>query len=66
MNQLVIPVGFEYVHFSWDRLPEVLRRGACLVKPAPTFDISMAPVAAARVVESRMIEEDVERWDGLS
>lgn len=66
MNQLVIPIGFEYVQFSWDRLPEVLRRGECLVKPAPMFDVAVAPAPAARAAESRAMEEDVERWDGLS
>jgi hypothetical protein len=65
MNQLIIPAGFELVNFSWDRLPEILRSGSCLVKPAPAFFIAAHPAPAVRTVEHKF-EEDAERWDGLS
>jgi hypothetical protein len=66
MNQLVIPNGLELVTFPWDQLPAFVRganRGAAT--PPPAYAALRYSVMPA-IVECTALEEEPERWDGLS
>lgn len=66
MSQLVIVSGIELVPFAWDQLPAFVRganRGAAT--PPPAY-LALHRSAAPQRVESASVEEEPERWDGLS
>ena len=72
MSQLVIPCGFELVEFTWDRLPGFARGGE-RVNPLAAFVTehlsALGVFAAPRIaptVERMPLDEEPERWDGLS
>ena len=72
MSQLVIPCGFELVEFTWDCLPD-FRAPQKAVNPLSAFvnehltalGVFCAPRTAVSL-DRTPIEEEPERWDGLS
>lgn len=65
MTQIAIPDGFDLIYFSWDRMP---LPAAVKAFANVGFAASSAAFGAAvpRAIERTPVEEDVERWDGLS
>jgi hypothetical protein len=66
MSQLCIASGIEFVPFTWDQLPAFVRganRGAAT--PPPAY-LALHRSATPQRVENAAMEEEPERWDGLS
>jgi len=66
MTQLCIAPGIEIVPFAWDQLPAFVRganRGAAT--PPPTY-LALHRSSSPQRIEGASMEEEPERWDGLS
>ena len=65
MSQFVLPHGLELVALvSWDELPAALR-GARNLAPGAA-DVLAYASESRRCNDVKLVEEDAERWDGMS
>lgn len=67
MTQVAIPPGFELVAFSWDQLSTftIEARRFAMAELAVRHRY-LGSMAATKEKERLPIDEDAERWDGLS
>ena len=66
MTQIAIPDGFELIYFSWNRLAPFADRLGAFTKVGSAQSIGASSTSVPWAVERAAMEEDVERWDGLS
>ncbi|HZK79900.1 MAG TPA: hypothetical protein VFC46_02510 [Humisphaera sp.] len=66
MTQIMIPDGFELIYFSWDQQAPMTGGAGAFMKAGLALSSGAFAAAVPRPAERGPIEEDVERWDGLS
>ena len=67
MNTFIIPDGFELTTiFRWEQLPAVLRGVNRNAATPLAMYAALRPAIAPAQGEISLLEEEAERWDGLS